>query len=119
MPFKMPSATNILHTIYGEAGQSLISGTHRSQDLIPAFMMVIRETPEFWDLYFTLPDCIMFIGGEFIMDESDEWFDSEDCSMFLNDELFAVLQMYAPVGHYFGAHPGDGSDFGFWEYEEE
>lgn len=33
----------------------------------------------------------------------------------LTDEL----QMFAPDGHYFGAHPGDGADFGYWQNEEE
>lgn len=33
----------------------------------------------------------------------------------LADALAEELQMFAPDGHYFGAHPGDGSDFGYWE----
>lgn len=120
MSFKMPSATNELQTIHGEAGKSLISGTMRPQDLIPVFMMVIRETPEFWELYNSIPhDAVLFSDGKFHIDESNKWFQSEDCSMFLNDELWIVMNMYSPVGYYFGANIGDGSDYGFWEYEEE
>lgn len=37
----------------------------------------------------------------------------------LRDELFQALEVYAPPGHYFGTHPGDGSDFGYWPSDEE
>lgn len=33
---------------------------------------------------------------------------------FVCEELFEALESYAPDGHRFGAHEGDGSDFGFW-----
>lgn len=33
--------------------------------------------------------------------------------------LFDSLNGVAPDGTSFGAHEGDGSDFGFWQYEDE
>lgn len=33
------------------------------------------------------------------------------------EALMDELQVHAPAGHYFGAHPGDGACFGFWEEE--
>ena len=33
--------------------------------------------------------------------------------------LFDLLNGLAPEGYYFGAHEGDGADFGFWKTEEE
>lgn len=35
------------------------------------------------------------------------------------EELVPLLEEYVPDGMYFGAHPGDGSDYGFWRNEDE
>jgi hypothetical protein len=36
----------------------------------------------------------------------------------LLESLFDTLDNYSPEGYYFGAHPGDGSDYGFWEMDK-
>ena len=33
--------------------------------------------------------------------------------------LMDAINDYAPEGYYFGAHPGDGADFGWWEAEND
>lgn len=36
----------------------------------------------------------------------------------LVDDVMMALDEHAPPYFYFGAHPGDGADFGFWHVEE-
>ena len=51
-------------------------------------------------------------------DKDTEWWDSEEAIMLL-DALFDTLDAYSPEDYYFGAHPGDGSDFGFWKMDKD
>jgi hypothetical protein len=48
----------------------------------------------------------------------DEAADDEDATILL-ECCFDLLDDIAPEGTYFGAHEGDGADFGFWTYEED
>lgn len=96
---------------------SLIHATLRPQDLIPCFLDAVREyapaeyeqmmTPAFGPI------------PAYVQDEGDscEWWQSDDASYLLED-LFNILEGVAPDGFYFGAHEGDGSDFGFWPLSE-
>ena len=81
----------------------------RTQDLIPAFMDVVRDTPE----YVQVMDAVPAHAKE---DKDAEWWNSDEAAGLL-ESLFATLNSHSPEGHYFGAHPGDGSDYGFWKTE--
>lgn len=70
-------------------------------------MEVLRDTPQHLQLMNVIPA----YASE---DKDSDWWNSED-AMILLDSLFDTLDLYAPDGYYFGAHPGDGSDYGYWK----
>lgn len=102
--------------IHADLDATVIRATLRPQDLIPAFLDVIKETPQYQDLSTIVP----LHAQE---DDDAEWWDSEESaelvSYLVNEDLWDVLNMYAPEGYYFGCTEGDGSDFGYWKFEEE
>ena len=93
---------------------SISHGTMREEDLIPTFIDELRLLD---------PDNET-LGG--ILDdiehraEEDDYFaaDTGVASYDLNETLFEALNEYAPPFCYFGSHPGDGSDYGFWISDE-
>ena len=96
---------------------TVIHGTMRTQDLIPAFLDTLAEVwPEAYEGYMAAAFPPI---PAYVQDEGDysEWWDSEDAHWLL-ESLFDQLNEAAPEGYYFGAHPGDGSDYGFWAFED-
>ncbi len=87
-------------------------GTLRIQDLVPAFLDEARrlDAPH-------VPEIVKDIPLSAIVDDRDPYWDTEDAFWQL-EALFDSLSDVAPRGCYFGAHVGDGSDFGFWPGEE-
>ncbi len=90
---------------------SVSSGTMREEDLIPAFLDCLEQLdPAMKDHYKSEVEEIE------AMEDEDEKLDA--MSMFLNEDLFNALDQYAPPYFYFGSHPGDGADYGFWLSDE-
>ena len=107
-----------MYTPKPKPNQSLSHGTLRRQDLIPTFLDALkRYAPEEYAAYMVAPFSPI---PSYVYDEGDdaEWWDSEEAG-YLLDELFDTLEETAPEGCTFGAHEGDGSDFGFWQVEED
>ena len=98
---------NRLHAVPGE---SISHGTMRTQDLIPAFLDVIRDTPEYVPVRKASPAAAM-------EDKEAGGWNSEGAEGLL-ESLVDTLDSYSPEGYYFGAHLGDGSDYGFWKMDK-
>lgn len=69
-------------------------------------MDVIRDTPEYVQLMHLVPSYAY-------EEKNTAWWDSEDAICLL-ESLFDTLDSYSPKGYSFGAHLGDGSDYGYW-----
>jgi len=87
---------------------SISSGTMRKEDLIPAFVDELEYQAGKDDKYH-IALCERINEAM----ENDGYFDGED-SYFDLEELFDALDEYSAPYFYFGAHPGDGSDYGWW-----
>ena len=104
----------------GEIG-SVSRATHRTGDLIESFSFALRELwpSKATELETSPTYAPVFAYLESDAYDNDAWFvdateELWDAANFLLDELVNCLQACAPNRAYFGAHPGGGSEFGFW-----
>jgi hypothetical protein len=89
---------------------SISSGTMREVDLIPDFIWEIknRGAKRLAARYQSEFDAMLDEDGD-IKPECQE-----DASYLLNEDLFDKLNENLPPYVYFGSHPGDGADYGYW-----
>lgn len=88
---------------------SVSYGTLRTEDLIETFLDFLEEHDH--------PYAIGFREEyeKILKKETKE----EYLEYLLNEDIWDAMQALEPDGYYFGAHPGDGADFGYWEIEED
>lgn len=98
---------------------TLIRGTMRNADLIPVFLAEFERIDPNGHAEYLAGLSNYGINGNILLDldDCDEFWSSMD-AVEIVQELFDSLDEHAPDGYYFGAHCGDGSDFGFWKNEE-
>lgn len=85
--------------------------TLKSEHLIPAFAAELKRLAPDHSLVAEAYE-MMASWGE---DDSEEYEAMIELSLALGD----ALNELAPEGCYFGSHPGNGSDFGFWESDDD
>ena len=81
-------------------------GTLRTEDLLEAFADALERLAGTSDLVKDAHDLLM-------ANADWDWDDLGEAQQIVSD-LEGALQEYCPPFVYFGAHPGDGADFGFW-----
>lgn len=92
-------------------------GTMRPEDLIPEFERILNvldhDSWTEWCGYFpTVYDACRRDANEIGIIDQSEVYDSLE-------SLYNRLDECSAKGYYFGAHPGNGSDYGWWEDEDE
>lgn len=114
---------------------SASEGTLRSRDLLPSlagYYQVILTTPQFADAIasdISVPMALQFVAeafGAYQMAEeanADHQLDYDgdvlDVAMDWVFDLETRLNEIAPEGWYFGCHPHNGSDYGYWRCDTE
>lgn len=82
-----------LNVIHADLDCTVIHGTHRACDLVPAFLAVIKDTPEYQQIMMSNEDCINVISDPTADDDDVRW-ESEDMTyltpMLLTDITLAL-----------------------------
>lgn len=96
---------------------SISHGTHLAEDLIPAFSTALQHCiAEADDVPHTRDEREAIGRALEVLEERckergyfNHWRCADDLAW-----LFDTLDEFSPEGYYFGAHEGDGADFGWW-----
>lgn len=93
---------------------SISHGTMRTEDLLPLFareLGTLARRNRLSGFYRSL------LRDARLIEKSGKW--SSGDAIHVLDELFESLDDFAPMYCRFGAHEGDGSDYGFWPLDIE
>jgi len=94
------------------------AGTLKTEDLLTAFAntleSLIQDNADHWCGRQSERDEFLNLIAD--ARESDH---GDDVNSEVVEQLMEALDYFAPEGHTFGAHWGDGADFGFWPSDED
>jgi hypothetical protein len=98
---------------------SISSGTLRTEDLLDSFAAELNRliAPSWPPVIGSQPERELIRAAHRLLNSQDDdhrdrkW---EESASALVDDLLDGLNEWAPEFCYFGAHPGDGADYGFW-----
>ena len=96
---------------------SVSSGTLRTEDLLPVFAYTLADlarSPVSNTLVFKSEHMAEIWQDAIDTIDQDTHPDAEDSGPEQLAALIDAIQEYCPPFVFFGAHPGDGADFGFW-----
>lgn len=91
---------------------SVSSGTMRSVDLAEAFCAELEYRGLLDAATSEYPEVLEAYNSGTLADLDDN--DPETLDLFVNESAFETLGENLPDYIYFGSHPGDGADFGYW-----
>lgn len=103
--------------IVSEPG-SVSHATLRPEDLIPAFLRHLDKLDPDAVQEFKLanPNLMRAIRDEENGTKSKWWMSQE--AIYVMEDIFDLMEKYAPEGYTFTSHPGDASDFGYWKDDD-
>ncbi len=96
-----------------EPGTTVSKGTHKLEDIIPAFM---HELKTLWqnryiDLIIEHPNLRKALKDQ---KKDDPWWHSQEALRILVCDIFTAISKCAPVGYHFTTHPDNDDVYGFW-----
>ena len=91
--------------ILADLNCSLIHGTLRTCDLVPVFLEVIKNTPEYTQIMQT-NDYNLKVIFDPSADDNDERWESDDMCYFLNEDLFDIFGLLCTRWILFSSAPG-------------
>lgn len=92
---------------------SVSHGTLNPAHLIPCYASIVEENAAFWEPPYR------HVIDDLISDAKATKDFEDDEAYYVLEALEDAMDDLAPEGCFFGAHPGDGSDFGWWVSQEE
>lgn len=94
-------------------GSSISTDSLKAEDVVPKLVRFIRMAGD----HQTRGDLEVLLGSYGY--EAAGWDWESDDAVYLYCDLEDMLDEMAPEGSYFGSHPGDGANMGFWAMGED